>query len=61
MRRTDQAEPGDLVIYFGSEWTVHQVADGVAVLRKHGDLEAKGATLRASLDRIRPFVKAADR
>lgn len=56
-----EAEPGDLVIYFGSEWTVHTVEDHTALLRKHDDPDATGTTVRVGRYGIRPLVKAADR
>jgi hypothetical protein len=54
-------EPGDLVFYFGSEWTVHTVTGKVAVLRQHDDPEATGSTINVALDQIQVFRKAADR
>lgn len=57
------AEPGDLVIYFGSEWTVHSVdEDGVALLRQHNDPDLKGTTVKAHVRRISPpSAKASER
>lgn len=56
------AEPGDLVMYFRSEWTVHSVDGDVALLRKHNDPDLKGVTLKAYVKDISPpWVKARER
>jgi len=56
------AEQGDLVFYFGSEWTVHEVKDGIALLRKHDDPELTDTNFKVSVTAIgAPFRKAADR
>jgi len=54
------AEKGDLVMYFGSEWDVHEVDGEVAVLRKHNDPDGS-SDLKAPVSLLEPFVKAADR
>jgi uncharacterized protein YfaT (DUF1175 family) len=36
-RRVRTAEPGDIVFWFYSEWIVHSVTNGLAVLRKPND------------------------
>lgn len=56
------AEPGDLVIYFGSEWTVHEVKHGLATLRSHWDTDAKDTTFKVSVSALGPpLVKRRDR
>jgi hypothetical protein len=55
-------DPGDLVMYAASEWTVHVVDEfGYAILRKHDDVEATGTTLKVDRYSVPPFKKAADR
>lgn len=58
------AEPGDLVIYLSSEWTVHSVDGDVALLRQHNDPDLKGTTVKAHLRRLSSpslWAKAKDR
>lgn len=57
------AEPGDLVFYFGSEWTVHSVDENaVALLRKHNDSDLTGNTLKVHVANISPpWAKARER
>jgi len=53
---------GDLVLYFGSEWDVIKLRDGMATLAHHGDPEGKDMTVCVPADgTVAAFRKAADR
>lgn len=58
---TDRVEKNDLVIYFGTEWTVHSTDEYTALLRHHDDPEARRMTVRVGINGVRALVKAADR
>lgn len=59
-RRARTAEPGDIVFWFLSEWVVHEVTDGLAVLRKPNDPELTEGTVQRNVpvDTLDVFVKA---
>lgn len=58
-RRRLIAEPGDLVYYFSTEWTVQSVEGRVALVSRHNDPDN---TIKVPLAAISPpFTKAADR
>lgn len=56
-----RVEQGDLVIWYGSEWTVHEVVEGEALLRRHYDTSLSETTVKVAVTLLEPFVKAADR